>query len=77
MAKGEAIALRVRYYNVLRHRTGVEQETIVLPAGAELHSALAHLAERHGPQLRTMLFGLKSAIQEQHLRVAPPSRPWI
>ena len=50
------ITVNVRYYNMLRHRTGVEREAIALPQGTRLHAALERLADRHGPHLRDMLF---------------------
>jgi molybdopterin converting factor small subunit len=50
------IAVGVRYYNVFRLRIGIERETIVLPEGTSLRSALERLAERHGSVLRQMLF---------------------
>jgi MoaD family protein len=50
------IAVSVRYYSVFRLKVGIEQETIALPEGTSLRTALEHLAERHGPPLRKMLF---------------------
>ena len=50
------IAVSVRYYNMLRRRTGVEQETITLTEGTSIRAALERLANRHGPHLREMLF---------------------
>jgi MoaD family protein len=50
------IAVSVRYHNMLRRRTGVEQETITLPEGTALRTALERLADRHGSHLREMLF---------------------
>ena len=49
------ITVGVRYHNMLRHRAGVEHETIALAEGT-LRAALEHLADRHGPRLREMLF---------------------
>ena len=62
------IAVSVRYYNMLRRRTGIEQETIALPAGTLLHSALERLAQRHGPVLREMLFAPEGSVSS-HLVV--------
>ena len=50
------ITVTVRYHNLLRRMTGVKEETITLPAGTSLREALEHLAQRHGPKLRGMLF---------------------
>lgn len=52
----DVIAIQVRYHNILRRATDVDQETITLAAGASLRAALEHLADRHGPRLREMLF---------------------
>ena len=49
------ITVTVRYYNALRRRVAVERETISLPCGTSLHTALEQLAERHGSRLREML----------------------
>jgi len=50
------IAVEVRYYNMLRHRTGAQRETVALPPGMTLRAALEHLITLHGPRLREMLF---------------------
>ena len=50
------ITVTVRYHNLLRRVTGVAEETITLPASTSLRDALEHLAQRHGPTLREMLF---------------------
>jgi molybdopterin converting factor small subunit len=57
-----AITVNVRFHNMLRHHTGVEQEALVLPEGTPLHAALADLAHRHGPGLERMLFAAGGAI---------------
>ncbi len=51
-----AIAVHVRYHNILRNRAGVDQETVTLPAGASIRAVLEHLADRHGPVLRETFF---------------------
>ena len=56
------ITVSVRYYNMLRHRTGVERETIALPSGTVLRAALECLADRHGPHLREMLFAPEGSV---------------
>jgi MoaD family protein len=50
------ISISVRYYNMLRRRTGVEREEIELPAGTALRAALDLLVARHGPRLGEMIF---------------------
>jgi len=50
------IHIQIHYHNMLRRRTGVEKETIQLPAGTSLHGALEKVADRYGPHLREMLF---------------------
>ena len=50
------ITVTVRYHNLLRRMASLAEETIPLPAGASLRDALEHLAQRHGPMLREMLF---------------------
>ncbi|HSJ52758.1 MAG TPA: MoaD/ThiS family protein [Anaerolineae bacterium] len=57
-----AISVSVRFHNMLRHHTGVEQETIVLPEGTLLHVALEDLARHHGPGLQRMLFAPEGVI---------------
>jgi MoaD family protein len=54
--------VHIRYHNVLRHRTGVKEETVRLPNGAHLGSLLESLAERHGQALRDMVFAPDGAI---------------
>ncbi|MDY7078358.1 MAG: MoaD/ThiS family protein [Chloroflexota bacterium] len=56
------IAVSVRYHNMLRRRTGVEQETITLTKGTSLRAALEHLADRHASRLREMLFASDGSI---------------
>ena len=48
--------IRVKYHNMLRRRTGVEQETLDVPSGSSLQVPLEHIAQRYGPSLREMLF---------------------
>lgn len=62
MVEPAAIAVQVRYHNMLRHRTGVAQETVTLPAGSVLCAALEHVAARRGPRLREMLFAPQGSI---------------
>jgi molybdopterin converting factor small subunit len=50
------INVSIRYHNILRRRTGVERETIQLPAETSLYGALEKVADRYGPHLREMLF---------------------
>jgi len=50
------IAVEVRYYNMLRHQTGAQRESVALPPGTALRAALEHLVTLHGPRLREMLF---------------------
>ena len=50
------IHIHIRYHNMLRRTTGLEQETIELPAGTSLYGALETIAGRYGPALRDMLF---------------------
>jgi molybdopterin converting factor small subunit len=50
------INVRIQYHNMLRRRTGVERETIQLPAETSLYSVLEQVADRYGPHLREMLF---------------------
>ena len=57
-----AISVSVRFHNMLRHHTGIEQEAIVLPEGALLLTALEDLARRHGPGLGRMLFASEGVI---------------
>lgn len=59
------ITVTVRYHNMLRHRTGVEQEVIELPEGTDLVVALEVLADRHGRGLREMLFAAGGGISSQ------------
>ena len=49
------MTIRVRYYNMLRRRTGVEREEIELPAGSPLRAALDQMVARHGPRLGEMV----------------------
>jgi hypothetical protein len=49
------ITVTVRYHNALRRRAAVERETISLPCGTSLHTALEQLAERHGSRLQGAL----------------------
>jgi molybdopterin converting factor small subunit len=56
------IAVSVRYHNMLRRRTGIEQETITLGKGTSIRAALEHLANRHGPHLREMLFAQAGSV---------------
>ncbi|MGQ9492460.1 MAG: MoaD/ThiS family protein [Anaerolineae bacterium] len=51
------ITIHVSYQNLLRRRAGVERETVQLPKEASLAEAIDYLAERHGAQLREVLFG--------------------
>ena len=48
--------IQVVYHNMLRRRTGVERETLELPAGTSLYGTLERVADRYGPHLREMLF---------------------
>jgi molybdopterin converting factor small subunit len=50
------ISVSVRYHNVLRQITGLQQETVPL-SEPTLGALLEHLAVAHGPALRTVLFG--------------------
>jgi len=50
------INVHIIYHNMLRRRTGVERETIELPAGASLYGTLENVAARYGSHLREMLF---------------------
>ena len=52
----EMITVSIRYHNMLLRRAGVEQETITLHEGTSLRAGLNHLADRHGPHLKQMLF---------------------
>jgi MoaD family protein len=56
------ITVSVRYHNMLRHRTGVEREVIELSEGTNLPGALEVLAERHGQDLREMLFSSRGGV---------------
>lgn len=49
------MTVHVRYHNILRRRAGVDQETLVVPAGTTAHAVLAQLAGQHGPALHEML----------------------
>jgi molybdopterin converting factor small subunit len=49
------ITVHVRYHNILRQRTGLAGEELVLPSGTNLGDAIRHLADRHGPGLAAML----------------------
>lgn len=49
------IVVRVRYYNILRRRAGMESEQIALPYGTDLNGLVQHLAQGHGPGLAGML----------------------
>ena len=51
-----AITVTVRYHNMLRHHSGMEQEALALPEGTPLQAALELLAPHHGPGLEGMLF---------------------
>jgi molybdopterin converting factor small subunit len=51
-----ACAPTTGYHNILRRHTGIERETIQLPAETSLHGALEKVADRYGPHLRDMLF---------------------
>lgn len=50
------ISVNVRYHNLLRQITGLQQETVSL-SEPTLAALLEHLAEVHGPSLRTIFFG--------------------
>jgi molybdopterin converting factor small subunit len=50
------ISVHISYHNMLRRQTGVERETIQLPAEASLCGALERVADRYGTHLREMLF---------------------
>lgn len=50
------IQVQVKYHNMLRRRTGLEQEVVQLPAEASLYDALQQVAERHRPHLHEMIF---------------------
>ena len=50
------ISVSISYHNMLRRRTGVERETIQLPAGTPLYGVLEQVADRYGAHLREMLF---------------------
>lgn len=56
------ITVSVRYHNILRRRTGVEQETIALTEGTSIRAVLEHLANRHGPHLREMLLAPEGSV---------------
>jgi len=62
------ITITVRCHNLLRRMTGVKEEAITLPAGASLREVLEHLAQRHGPALRRMLFEPEGSVS-LHLAV--------
>jgi molybdopterin converting factor small subunit len=49
------ISVSVRYHNMLRQLTGLQQETVRL-SEPTLSALLEHLAEAHGSSLRTMIF---------------------
>lgn len=55
------VTVRVRYHNMLRRITGVGHETLTIPQ-ARLMVLLEALADRHGPQLRAMLFAVEGDI---------------
>lgn len=50
------INIHIIYHNMLRRRTGVERETVQLPAQTSLYGALESVASHHGPHLHEMLF---------------------
>jgi molybdopterin converting factor small subunit len=50
------IVVSVRYYNLLRRRSGIETEMIALPRETSLRAVLEYLADCHGPNLQEMLF---------------------
>ena len=62
MAEPGIIVVSVRYFSMLRYRTGVKQETVVLPEATLLWAALERLADRHGPRLREMLFAPEGSV---------------
>ena len=72
------ITVTIRYHNMLRHRAGVKQETITLPAST-IPAALECLADRHDPHLRAMLFARDGRLS-RHLvvfhngKLAPPGQ---
>ncbi len=59
------IEVRIAYHNLLRHRTGIGAETLSLPQGADVRALLEHLAERHGPYLRQLLFTPEGKVSAQ------------
>jgi molybdopterin converting factor small subunit len=50
------ISVSIHYHNMLRRRTGVEQETIQLSDETPLYGALDKVAKHYAPPLREMLF---------------------
>ena len=55
--------IQVRYFAVFRERLGREQETIELPAGATVATALDHLAARH-PDVARFAGRFQSAVNQ-------------
>ena len=49
------ICVSVRYHSILRHRAGVEQETVTLPQGTSLLALLVHLVAHQSPGLQELL----------------------
>jgi sulfur-carrier protein len=47
--------VRVRYFAGARAASGVEEESVDLPAGATVHDAVARLGARHGEALSRVL----------------------
>lgn len=47
--------VRVRYFAGARTASGVEEESIELPAGATVHDVVARLGARHGDALSRVL----------------------
>jgi molybdopterin converting factor small subunit len=56
------ICVNVRYHNILRHRAGIEQQTVTLPEGTSLLALLEHLAEHRSPGLRDLLLTPEGAV---------------
>lgn len=49
------VAVRVRYFNILRQAVGFEHEEVTLSTGMLL-DALEQIGKRHGSRLQAMLF---------------------
>lgn len=56
------ICVSVRYHSILRHRAGVEQQTVTLPEGTSLLALLVHLVEHNSPGLRELLLTPEGAV---------------